>query len=117
MTKFILILLLFPCFGLSQNNQHPNNYISIGRFDHKTGFSAIGYTRSLLQNNNNELFVGCRSIIYLNTFVIGYKKYLLRSIVDGYSVISMQKIYGMGGDSSAACLSIGIEKGCGKFYL
>ena len=110
MHKLILILLLLPCFGLSQNNKHPKNYISIGLLDHKTGFSALGYTRSILQNTNNELFVGFGSMISLNTFVIGYKKYLLRSIVDGYSVISMQKIYGMGGKSNAACLSIGMEK-------
>ena len=117
MNKYILILLLFPLFILSQNNTHTKNYISIGLFDHKTGFSALGYTRTILQNNQNELFVGCGSMVALNTFVVGYKKYLLRSFVDGFSVLSMQKIYGMAGSSNAACLSIGIEKRIWKFLF
>jgi len=110
MTKHILILLLCPLFILSQNNTPPNNYVSIGLFDHKTGFSILGYTRSILQNKQNELFVGGGSMIALNTIVIGYKKYLFRSFVDGQTTISAQKIYGMAGSSNAACLSIGIEK-------
>ena len=63
----------------------------MGFLDHKTGSSAIGYTRSILQNANNEVFVGFGTAIAINTFVIGYKKYLLRSTVDGYGVISVQK--------------------------
>tara|TARA_B100001250_G_C19790334_1_gene786187 strand:+ start:1731 stop:2168 length:438 start_codon:yes stop_codon:yes gene_type:complete len=110
MNKVIIVLLLFPLFSLSQNNKQSKNYISIGLFDHKTGFSALGYTRSILQKNQNELFLGCGSMIAINTFVVGYKKYLLRSFVDGYSVLSLQKIYGMAGSSNAACVSIGIEK-------
>ena len=117
MSKYIVTLLLFPLFILSQNNTQPKNSISIGLFDHKTGFSALGYTRVILQNNQNKLFVGCGSMVALNTFVVGYKKYLLRSFVDGYSVLSMQKIYGMAGGSSAACLSIGIEKRILKFLF
>ena len=110
MNKLIIILFLFPLFTLSQNNNLSKNYISIGLFDHKTGFSVAGYTRSIIQNSHNEVFVGFGSMIALNTFTIGYKKYLFKSIVDGYSVISMQKIHGMPGSSNAACLSIGIEK-------
>ena len=106
MKKLYIILLILPLFGTSQNK----NYISMGFLDHKTGSSAIGYTRSILQNANNEVFVGFGTAIAINTFVIGYKKYLLRSTVDGYGVISMQKIYGMGGDLNAPCISIGVEK-------
>jgi len=100
--------LLFPLFLTSQNQT--NNYISIGFLDHKTGNSVIGYTRSILQNTNNEVFVGFGTAIAINSFVIGYKKYFMRSLLDGYSVISMQKIYGMGGDLNAPCISIGVEK-------
>ncbi|MAQ32147.1 MAG: hypothetical protein CMD26_05420 [Flavobacteriales bacterium] len=110
MNKYILIFLLCPLFILSQNNTQPKNYISIGLFDHKTGFSMLGYTRSILQNKQNQLFIGCGSMIALNTVVIGYKKYFFRSFVDGHSTISAQKIYGMAGSSNTACLSIGIEK-------
>ena len=106
---FIFLFLLSLCVS-SQNYKQANNYISIGFLDHKTGSSAIGYTRSILQNKNNELFLGFGSMIAINTFTMGYKKYLFRSFVDGYSVISMQKAYGMGGEVNAAFLSIGLEK-------
>ena len=108
MKKTILFLLLLPILAPSQNQT--KNYISIGFLDHKTGNSIVGYTRSIIQNENNELFVGLGTAIAINSFVIGYKKYLLRSFIDGYSVISIQKIYGMGGDLNAPCISIGIEK-------
>ena len=120
MKKLLLILILlfiFPLFGLSQNEKQPKNYISIGLFDSKTGFSAIGYTRSILQNKNNELFIGFGSMLALNTVVAGYKKYLFRSFIDGYSVISIQNIFGMAGDSDAACLSIGLEKKIWKVFF
>ena len=35
---------------------------------------------------------GFGTAIAINSFVIGYKKHLLRSFIDGYSVISRQKI-------------------------
>ena len=104
----ILLLLLLPLSSAGQSQT--KNYISIGFLDHKTGSSAIGYTRSILQNQNNELFIGAGTIISINSFVLGYKKYLVRSFIDGYSVISMQKIYGMGGGINAPGISIGLEK-------
>ena len=93
------------------------NYISIGLLDSKTGFSAIGYTKSILQNKNNELFIGFGTMVAINTVVAGYKKYLFRSFIDGYSVISIQNIFGMAGDSDAACLSIGLEKKIWKIFF
>ena len=113
----LTLLFLFPLFGLSQNEKKPKNYISIGLFDSKTGLSAIGYTRSILQNKNNELFIGFGSMLALNTVVAGYKKYLFRSFIDGYSVISVQNIFGLGGDSDATCLSIGVEKKIWKIFF
>tara|TARA_B100001250_G_C19502984_1_gene658250 strand:+ start:296 stop:733 length:438 start_codon:yes stop_codon:yes gene_type:complete len=110
MKKIIIFLIFLSFFSSIQIHAQTKNYVSVGLFDHKTGFSVLGYTRSILQNTNNELFVGCGSMIAFNTFVIGYKKYLLRSFVDSYSVLSMQKIYGMAGNSNAACMSIGVEK-------
>ena len=115
---FILILLfLFPLVGLSQSEKKSKNYISIGLLDSKTGFSAVGYTRSILQNKNNELFIGFGTMLALNTVVAGYKKYLFRSFVDGYSVMSIQNVFGMGGDSDAACFSIGFEKKIWKIFF
>ena len=117
MKKLLFIILLIPFLSFSQNYKQTKNYISIGFLDHKTGITAIGYTRSILQNGNNELFVGFGSMIAVNTFVVGYKKYLLRSFIDGYSVASMQKIYGMGGDFFAPAISIGFEKKIWKFLF
>ena len=108
--KKLLLLLIIPLLSFGQVNKYPKHYISIGFLDHKTGNSIVGYTRAILQNKNNELFVGAGTLIAANTFVVGFKKYLLRSFVDGYSVISMQSVYGMGGGFSAPAVSIGVEK-------
>ena len=113
--KLILFLALF--FSLltsktlfAQEFENRKHYISIGFLDHKTGNSLLGYTRSVFQNKNNELFVGGGTLITANTLVIGFKKYLFRSFVDGYSTVSIQNIYGMGGKVGATGLSIGVEK-------
>ena len=109
--KPLLLILIVPLLSFGQINKYPKHYISIGFLDHKTGSSIVGYTRSILQNKNNELFVGAGTLLAQNTFVVGFKKYLLRSFVDGYSVISMQSIYGMGRSGfSAPAVSIGVEK-------
>ena len=117
MKKILFITLVVPFLSFGQNYKQTKNYISIGFLDHKTGTSAIGYTRSIFQNGNNELFVGFGSMIAVNTFVVGYKKYLLRSFIDGYSVVSMQNIYGMGGSLFAPAVSIGFEKKIWKFLF
>jgi len=120
MKKLLLILTLlylFPLVSSSQNEKLPKHHISIGLLDSKTGFSAIGYSRSILQNRNNELFIGFGTMLALNTVVAGYKKYLFRSVIDGYSVISIQNVFGMGGDSDAVCLSIGLEKKIWKVFF
>ena len=117
MKKNIILLIFLPIFSLSKIQEQTKNYISVGLFDHKTGFSVVGYTRSIIQNTNNELFVGCGSMIAFNTFIIGYKKYLLRSFVNVYTVTSFQKIHGMPGGSNSACLSIGVEKRIWKFLF
>ena len=56
-------------------------------------------------------------MLALNTVVAGYKKYLFRSFIDGYSVISVQNIFGLGGDSDAVCFSIGFEKKIWKVFF
>ncbi|MAQ69702.1 MAG: hypothetical protein CMD23_01230 [Flavobacteriales bacterium] len=120
MKKLLLILMLlflFPLVAASQKQKPPKHHISIGILDSKTGFSAVGYSRSILQNKNNELFIGFGTMLALNTVVAGYKKYLFRAFVDGYSVISVQNIFGMSGDSDAVCLSIGLEKKIWKVFF
>jgi len=110
MKKYI-VLLIIPFLSFGQINEKTKNYISVGFLDHKTGTSLIGYTNTILQNDNNEVFIGLGTSVAINTLVVGLKKYLLRSFVDGYSVISIQSIYGMGGGGvNAPAISIGFEK-------
>ena len=106
----LFVFLLMPRTLCGQEFENTKHYISIGFLDHKTGNSFLGYTRSIVQNKNNELFVGGGTLIASNTLLIGFKKYLFRSFVDGYSTVSMQKIYGMGGQVKSLGLSMGVEK-------
>ena len=108
--KKLLLLIIIPLLSFGLVDEKTKHYISVGFLDHKTGTSMIGYTRSIIQNDNNEIFVGFGTSISINTIVVGLKKNLLRSFVDGYSVISMQSIYGMGGGFNAPAISIGVEK-------
>ena len=113
-----LLLLFITSAGLSQNTKQPKNYISIGFLDHKTGNSIIGYTKNIFQNQNNEIFIGFGTMLASNTFVVGLKKYLFRFFFDGYSTISMQQIYGMGGDGiRTPAISIGVEKRIWKIFF
>jgi hypothetical protein len=116
MKKFLLILII-PLFSFGQVDLTPKDYISVGFLDHKTGTSIFGYTRTIIQNDNNEIFVGLGTSIAINTLVVGLKKYLLRSFIDGYSVISIQSIYGMGGGFKAPAISIGVEKKIWKQFF
>ena len=71
----------------------------------------MGYTFTIIQNDNNEIFVGFGTSIAVNTLMMGVKKYLFRKFIDGYSVISVQSIYGMGGESfKSPAVALGFEK-------
>jgi len=107
----LIALLLVPLISLSQNSGNFKNYIAIGFLDHKTGTSFIGYSKSIIQNQNNELFVGFGTIIASNTFSIGFKKYIMKKNINCYSLVSLQSVFGMGGAFNAPAVSIGIEKG------
>ena len=109
--RHLLSLLIIPLLNFGQVDEKTKNYISIGFLDHKTGTSMIGYSRSIIQNKNHELFIGFGTLIATNTLALGVKKYLLRSFIDSYSVISLQRVYGMGGEGfNAPAISIGFEK-------
>tara|TARA_B100001250_G_C19744230_1_gene764506 strand:+ start:263 stop:697 length:435 start_codon:yes stop_codon:yes gene_type:complete len=106
MKKVLVLLFLIPIISFSQKT---NNYLSIGFLDHKTGSSFIGYTRTIVQNKNNELFVGVGTMLSVNTISIGLKKYLVQRKIKCYSVLCAQSIYGMGGNFNAPSFSFGIE--------
>jgi len=109
MKKVLILLLVVPIISLSQKTNKTNNYFSIGFLDHKTGSSIIGYSRTILQNENNELFIGIGTMLSVNTISVGLKKYLVQRQIKCYSVLSAQSIYGMGGNFNAPSFSFGLE--------
>jgi len=46
---------------------------------------------------NVMFFIDCGIMMSIHTVTIGYKKYLFKSFVDGFSVLSAQRVCGMGG--------------------
>ena len=109
--KTLFLLFIIPLLSVGQIDKKTNHYVSVGFLDHKTGISMLGYTFTIIQNENNEIFVGLGTSIATNTLVLGLKKYLFRIFIDGYSVISVQNIYGMGGESfKSPVVALGFEK-------
>ena len=105
------------------------NYRSIGFLDHKTGFSLIGYARTLKTHKKNEIFAGVGTLIAANTLSLGWKYSFMQKPViydpntgdsitgfstglidDYYVVASIQSVAGMGGGFVAPFFSSGIEK-------
>ena len=105
------------------------NFRSIGFLDHKTGFSLIGYARTLKTHKKNEIFAGVGTLIAANTLSLGWKYSFMQKPViydpntgnpitgfstglidDYYVVASIQSVAGMGGGFVAPFFSSGIEK-------
>ena len=40
-----------------QEKENPKKYVSVGFLDHKTGFSFVGFARTLKQTEKHEIFV------------------------------------------------------------
>ena len=102
---FRLILLLLVCnlvIGQSSDfkpvTKQPN-YYSRGLFDHKTGITFVGYSRTLAYIKNHEFFIGFGTMIAMHTLSTGIK---LNSIykppffVSAYAVFSIYRVAGMG---------------------
>jgi len=77
----------------------PKNHFSRGLFDHKTGVTFLGYSRTLLNVNEHEIFIGLGTGMIANVFSAGIKFQLIERpfVFDkGYGVISIYRAAGMG---------------------
>lgn len=126
--KLTIIFSFLLCMLLGQTVK-PKNYRSIGFLDHKTGFSLIGYAKTLKTHKKNEFFAGVGTLIAANTLSLGWKYSFMQKPViydpntgnpitgfstglidDYYVVASIQSVAGMGGGFVAPFFSSGIEK-------
>ena len=85
----ILLFFLISSFSFSQENKI-KNHVSLGLFDHKTGLSVVGYSRTLWKDTKNEIFLGVGTSFIVNSLTVGAKKYLFKGYVDGYVVLGGQ---------------------------
>jgi hypothetical protein len=102
---FRLILLLLVCnsvIGQSSDfkpvTKQPN-YYSRGLFDHKTGITFVGYSRTLAYIKNHEFFIGFGTMIAMHTLSTGIKlnsNYKPPFFDTAYAVFSIYRVAGMG---------------------
>ena len=102
---FRLILLLLVCnsvIGQSSDfkpvTKQPN-YYSRGLFDHKTGITFVGYSRTLAYIKNHEFFIGFGTMIAMHTLSTGIKlnsNYKPPFFDSAYAVFSIYRVAGMG---------------------
>ncbi len=99
MKKIVCLVGLICCLGSSaygEDTKSPKKYFSAGFLDHKTGTSFVGYARTLVGNDEHELFVGVGSALALNTLAIGWKYTFWHSYVNLYAVLAAHAMAGMG---------------------
>ena len=101
MTNFLLILLLVVGFIFTQESINEQSELnkqnfSIGMLDDKTGFSIIGYTYNIKQNEMNEYFIGAGTMLFAFTGTVGWKHYYKKSKLFISSVLCGQYVGHMG---------------------
>ena len=101
MSKLLFILLLL--FGLiytqesiNQQSELKRHNLSIGMLDDKTGFSVIGYTYNIKQNETNEYFIGGGRMLFASTGTMRWKHYYRKSKLSISSVLCGQYVAHMG---------------------
>lgn len=119
MTKLLFILLLL--FGLiytqesiNQQSELKRHNLSIGLLDDKTGFSMIGYTYNIRQNESNEYFIGGGTMLFAFTGTVGWKHYYKKSKLSVYSVLSEQVVRHIGFSGYISTLSYSLEYNLAK---
>ena len=70
--------------------------LSIGMLDDKTGFSFIGYTYNIKQDEMNEYFIGGGTMLLAFTGTVGWKHYYRKSKLSISSVLCSQYVAHMG---------------------
>lgn len=120
--KKYLSLILTLCFQISimygQTDKSPTHYFAAGILDHKIGFSWVGYAHTIMQNNNNELFVGGGTLIAMSSVAAGWKYYFNDTPIKAYSVLAIHGFYFKDMLKGKPFMSLGIEKKLtGKLYV
>ena len=74
----LIFLFLVSNWAVGQNSDFKpvtkeRNYYSRGVFDHKTGITFVGYSRTLAYIKNHEFFVGLGTMIAMHTISTGVK--------------------------------------------
>ena len=105
MKHFWIILFAIPLFAQDVNKHN----ISLGIFDDKTGFSFIGYTYNIKQDEIDEFFIGGGTMIVGFTGSAGWKHYYKKSKFSIYSVLSGQGVIHMGFSGFMPNASLGLE--------
>ena len=105
MKHFWMILFVIPLFAQDVNKHN----ISLGMFDDKTGFSFIGYTYNIKQDEMDEFFIGGGTMIVGFTGSVGWKHYYKKSKLSIYSVLSGQGVIHMGFSGFMPNASLGLE--------
>ena len=105
MKHFWMILFVIPLFAQDVNKHN----ISFGMFDDKTGFSFIGYTYNIKQDEMDEFFIGGGTMIVGFTASAGWKRYYKKSKISIYSVLSGQGVIHMGFSGFMPNASLGLE--------
>jgi|TARA_B100000530_G_C15904679_1_gene466853 hypothetical protein len=119
----VFFLLLIPIIGLTQSRFDSNpihwkkEHVSVGFFNHNTGYSLVSYSRNIFRNKNyekhTEYYVAFGTNIFQHTISLGLKKYLLESSLNKtlYTSIATKGVYSLGKweDYIAPCISIGMD--------
>ena len=105
MKHFWIILFAIPLFAQDVNKHN----ISLGMFDDKTGFSFIGYTYKIKQDEMGEFFIGGGTMIVGFTGSAGWKHYYKKSKLSIYSVLSGQGVIHIGFSGFMLNASLGLE--------
>ena len=101
MTSPLLILLLLFGFiftqdSINEQSELNRHNLSIGMLDDKAGFSIIGYTYNIKQNETNEYFIGGGTMLFSFTGTVGWKHYYRKSKLSISSVLCGQYVAHMG---------------------
>ena len=102
MKRILVILLLLIGFIFTQGvggeeSEFKRHNLSIGMLtDDKTGFSMIGYTYNIKQDETNEYFIGGGTAVFAFTGTVGWKHYYKKSKLSISSVLCAQYVGHMG---------------------
>ena len=114
MTNPLLILLLsfgfiFTQDSINEQSELNRHNLSIGMLDDKTGFSMIGYTYNIKQNETNEYFIGGGTMLLAFTGTVGWKHYYRKSKLSISSVLCGQYVAHMGFMGFLPTVSLALE--------